>query len=363
MQDLVHQSEAITVSDLVSGERQFVLDLGIDLELWRNSPPYQIWDSKSERYLQPSRNLAVIVENHIRFLFIRDEELLINIPDSISNLTELAQLEIICCPLQRFPLSLCSLINLRHLLIYRSAIRSIPPEINQMSQLRSFTICQTPIQEIPSSIGSLSNLQELNFSENLLSFLPDTLSHCQHLRILNVGSNFLSSLPPSLKNIPFLNYINIGMNHFQTIPNWVLLVPNKGIGRNPFRSLHNFKFHSDGKFYLSIIDPLSLPDKIRQLVEKARIYGMDYEHDPTKAALFDDLMAQLETYYALSTMDLAAKFVSNGKLSDDEWIRLVHEATFEERDYLESHLSVDHPLLKTLNQRLRIEGTDFSLQG
>ena len=57
-----------------------------------------------------------------------------------------------------------------------------------------------------------------------------------------------------------------------------------------------------------------------------------------------------------TTLDLAQQLIQNVKaLTEDELERLYAEGSYKERKLLEAHLPPDHPILKKIDEKLKIE--------
>ena len=60
-----------------------------------------------------------------------------------------------------------------------------------------------------------------------------------------------------------------------------------------------------------------------------------------------------------TTLDLAQQFIQDEKsLTIEELERLHSESSYKERELLEAHLPIDHPILLKIDEKLKIELPD-----
>ncbi|XP_044859069.1 leucine-rich repeat and death domain-containing protein 1 isoform X3 [Mauremys mutica] len=97
--------------------------------------------------------------------------------------------------LTKLPEELSKLTCLRELDISHNALKDIPEGIGELKHLVSLTANNNSISQLPKSVTSLSDLQQLNLSGNQLICLPSGLQHLQSLKDINFDGNPLIRPP------------------------------------------------------------------------------------------------------------------------------------------------------------------------
>ncbi|PRP89561.1 putative leucine-rich repeat receptor-like protein kinase [Planoprotostelium fungivorum] len=191
-------------------------------------------------------------------LYLGNNMLSGNIPDCISQLTQLTDLNVASNNLAGYPGTMQSLVNLQTLYIGSNSLNM--PNICTMRKLRVFDMSNNRKKAyispcnytgmvinqffassaqlggtIPPTMGDLPliafdisfngvsgavpsgifnpNLILLGMQYNKLSgIIPDSLMTCIRLVYLNIGFNFFSSMPSSFANLTSLQYMNLEMN-------------------------------------------------------------------------------------------------------------------------------------------------------
>src|SRR5258708_21773277 len=77
----------------------------------------------------------------------------------------------------------------------------LPEAISQLTELRQLDLTGNRLTTLPDSLGQLSHLETLYLDENQLSVLPESLGQLSQLDALHVDSNLLTALPNSLDNL------------------------------------------------------------------------------------------------------------------------------------------------------------------
>ncbi|XP_047933475.2 lanosterol 14-alpha demethylase isoform X4 [Anser cygnoides] len=105
------------------------------------------------------------------------------LPDAMADMEKLK--------LTQIPEELSKLVCLRELDISHNALKEMPDSIGELEYLVHLIANNNDISQLPKSITSLRNLQHLDLSENRLKSLPAGLHHLHLLKDINFDGNFL----------------------------------------------------------------------------------------------------------------------------------------------------------------------------
>ena len=169
------------------------------------------------------------------------------IPDDLSLLENLNELDVSFCELKEFPSPILELKKLEHLNISNNFIRSIPQDITRL-QLKMFHLGKNPLdkfpkflyqfsalektdlsncylERIPPVIFGLKNLTTINLRDNCITEIPEEV--CQlNLEKLNVADNPLNELPESFRNFVNMEDLDISFTNLEEIPFQILYLNN-----------------------------------------------------------------------------------------------------------------------------------------
>jgi len=137
-----------------------------------------------------------------------------NIPEEISNLTNLEELHINNSSLTSLPNSIENLKSLRVIYAEYTKLNSLPETIGNLTNLRLLHLNNSKLISLPESIGNLSNLAVLSLSVNRLTELPDSIGNLINLLYLYLDNNSLIKLPKTIKNLTNLSELAINHNDF-----------------------------------------------------------------------------------------------------------------------------------------------------
>jgi internalin A len=140
------------------------------------------------------------------------------IPESLSQLTNLTELYLWGNQISEIPESLSKLTNLTELYLWQNQISGIPESLSKLTNLTELYLWQNQISEIPESLSQLTNLTELNLSQNQISEIPESLSQLTNLTELNLSQNQISEIPESLSQLTNLTGLNLSQNQISEIP-------------------------------------------------------------------------------------------------------------------------------------------------
>lgn len=161
--------------------------------------------------------------------------------------------------LQTLPDEISHLRLLQELNCSRNKLYSLPPSIASLTQLQVLKANGNCIATLPKEIGRCSSLECLNLSENALTSIPQEIAECSCLRTLLLQNNDLARLPLSLAALrDRIEHLDVSNNNDQmttTLP---------------------AKIHRDAH---SIMWILSLQQEKQHLIERLRQDMMVLQHD------------------------------------------------------------------------------------
>ncbi|QEE15186.1 hypothetical protein DSAG12_01010 [Promethearchaeum syntrophicum] len=146
-----------------------------------------------------------------------------------------------------------------------------------------------------------------------------------------IRDNF-STIPETIKNLKILRIIDISYNPFVSLETFKYLFSNPNLTIiSDFTSSVNYKLTIDG---------LNKPEKVKKL-------WMDHNYEG------------IMQYYTHPIVEIAQKYAQDSKsLTNHERLRLETEPTNEVRDILEFSLPKNDPILKIINDKLKIHLTN-----
>jgi hypothetical protein len=166
---------------------------------------------------------------YARYITIDGKSELVEIPEFIINLPNLAHLTITNCGIKSLP-SKIETFWLRELVLTNNNITVLPDSIGNLKELVYLDLANNGIEYLPESIGELGELGHLDLSENNLQRLPDSFSKLVELEHLDLSGNDIKELK-KYPSVPYdfkkLEYVNLDGNH-----NLTNAAPAKGFARD-----------------------------------------------------------------------------------------------------------------------------------
>jgi hypothetical protein len=99
------------------------------------------------------------------------------------------------------------------------ALESLPESISNLSFLATLQIDKNSLTSLPSGVGDLSNLTALIASNNFIESIPESVGDLSNVWYLDLGYNNLETLPSSLSNMSSLQYLYLFGNNLSSLPN------------------------------------------------------------------------------------------------------------------------------------------------
>jgi Leucine-rich repeat (LRR) protein len=148
------------------------------------------------------------------------------IPPTISNLQNLRELQLFDAKIEHLPSELGKLKNLSTFIFSRNLIREplknplkiLPDFISKLFKLENLNLSNCGLETIPSWIGNLTNLTGLSLDNNHISFIPESFGNLSKLAGVSFEKNLISYLPESIGNLANLSHLHLGRNKISRLP-------------------------------------------------------------------------------------------------------------------------------------------------
>ena len=144
-----------------------------------------------------------------------------SLPDSIGDLESLEILNLRSNKLIQLPESISKLTKLRELNLGFNDLTSLPDSIGNLKSLEILSLKYNKFESFPQEIFSLYSLKKLNLESLKLNKTSEKLGQLINLEDLSLHSNQLTTLPSSIKNLKSLKSLDIGSNNFTSLPNFI----------------------------------------------------------------------------------------------------------------------------------------------
>ncbi|XP_014347654.1 volume-regulated anion channel subunit LRRC8D-like [Latimeria chalumnae] len=190
----------------------------IALESMKELKHLKLLNFKSNFSKIPSN--VVDVATHLSKLVIQNDGTKLTVLNNLKKLSNLSELELQSCYLERIPQALSSLTNLQKIDLKSNNIRTME-EVSGFQSLRRLTclrLWHNIIVSIPNTINVLRNLEQLFLSNNRLESLPNALFDLHKLRHLDVSYNLISLLPKNIEQLENLQSFSISDNKVDLLP-------------------------------------------------------------------------------------------------------------------------------------------------
>lgn len=151
---------------------------------------------------------------------------LTSIPEEITQLRGLTQLNLSENNLTTLPESITQLTNLSYLDLSKNSISALPNSVTQLTKLQKLNLHYNNLIELPGNLVKLENLEVLNLSDNSLTSLPNTIGDLKNLQELNLYYNSLRSLPDTIGKLTNLQSLNLSDNNLSSLPDTIIQLTN-----------------------------------------------------------------------------------------------------------------------------------------
>jgi Leucine-rich repeat (LRR) protein len=279
--------------------------------------------ARSEAYYHAGRKIKEALRKNVIELDLSELDL-IELPESLGQLSQLKSLDLSNNQLTVLPESLGQLTQLHSLNVSVNQLITLPESLGQLRQLQSLDVSANQLVALPESLGQLKQLQSLDISVNQLTKLPEPLAELTQLQSLDISNNELEKLPEWLGNLYKLQEItliglglnsfpefigkltnlkslNLGANELTSIPQFISRLSeleDVAIGANPFTNFPIIlcQLKSLRNIYLLQSQITTIPDEINKLSKLEALY--------LRSCLLTDLPAPLAQLENLRTIEL-----------------------------------------------------------
>lgn len=128
--------------------------------------------------------------------------------------------------LTELPESLSQLAHLQELEVANNELTVLPEWLGQLTRLQLLNLANNQLMELPDSIGALRTLKYLAISGNLISEFPPSFSKLHNLQTLYLGypggggHSALMGMPAQLRSLKRLKEIYLAQCQIQELPDW-----------------------------------------------------------------------------------------------------------------------------------------------
>uniref|UniRef100_H3AX97 LRRC8 pannexin-like TM region domain-containing protein n=2 Tax=Latimeria chalumnae TaxID=7897 RepID=H3AX97_LATCH len=137
---------------------------------------------------------------------------------SFQYLKELTCLKLWHNSIVLIPDSINILKNLKELFLSHNKLETLPVALFELSNLKQLDVSYNLITLLPKEIEKLKSLQYFSIQENKVALLPLQLFKCVNLQKLNLGQNMLTSVPAEVGQLTHLTYLELKGNHLKSLP-------------------------------------------------------------------------------------------------------------------------------------------------
>ncbi|KAJ8011378.1 hypothetical protein DPEC_G00057540 [Dallia pectoralis] len=157
---------------------------------------------------------------HLIQLAVHNDGTKLLVLNSLKKMTNISDLELYNCELERIPHAIFSLTNLQELDLKSNNIRTIEEVISfqHLKRLTCLKLWHNKIIAIPVSIGLVKSLESLFLSHNQLETLPPALFLLPKLRHLDVSHNSITAIPPDVGLLQNLQHFAVNSNKVEVLP-------------------------------------------------------------------------------------------------------------------------------------------------
>lgn len=151
-----------------------------------------------------------------------DGLLLEQLPIELGDLVALKNLDIRKTPLKKIPDVFEKLKNLEHLRLIETQLKELPKSITKLKNIKGITVMNAQIKALPKGLGNLQNLQYFHFSENLLTEFPSELCKIYGLYNVRLDHNKIKEVPECITHWKELHSLDLKNNAFEEYPDVLL---------------------------------------------------------------------------------------------------------------------------------------------
>ncbi|HEX5706065.1 MAG TPA: leucine-rich repeat protein, partial [Pyrinomonadaceae bacterium] len=186
--------------------------------------------------------------------------------------------------LDELPESLSQLTQLESLNLSDNQLTELPESLSRLTQLKSLNLSHNRLTELPEWMGQLARLNTLKLSGNRLTELPESLGQLTQLVTFDVLANQLTELPESLGELTKLEWVDLSGNQLSSLSEFPvrwhrlthLYIGSAGMG-NPIGQLPSWLRSCTGLLALgaAYCELTSVPEWIGELASLSTLWLND----------------------------------------------------------------------------------------
>ncbi|XP_047010321.1 leucine-rich repeat-containing protein 1 isoform X1 [Ictalurus punctatus] len=146
------------------------------------------------------------------------ENMLTYLPESLSQLHRLEELDVGNNELYNLPETIGCLVSLKDLWLDGNQLSELPEEIGSMKNLLCLDVSENKLEHLPEEMACLLSLTDLLVSQNLIDALPQGIGKLKRLSILKADQNRLVQLPESIGDCESLTELVLTENQLLRLP-------------------------------------------------------------------------------------------------------------------------------------------------
>ncbi|XP_063787724.1 volume-regulated anion channel subunit LRRC8C-like isoform X2 [Pseudophryne corroboree] len=157
----------------------------------------------------------------LRSLTIHNETCKLSSVTNLKKFTNLINLRLLYCQLDRIPSSVFSLVKLQNLDLSNNSLSSLVElaSFQQLKNLVCLRLSNNKISAIPPHIAKLASLEILYISRNQLTEISVAVFKLTRLSHLDVSNNEICILPTEIGQLVNLEYLSVSHNRLTSLPN------------------------------------------------------------------------------------------------------------------------------------------------
>lgn len=185
-----------------------------------NFPEIKKQTSTIEELLLLGNKLKIIPESIRAFIKLRSLHLKQNPIEDIHPSICFLPLQHICATtvVAKAALQLFKVKSVRDLDLTACRLQEIPDYVSELTELIELTLNKNSISEVPSALGSCTQLQTLRINDNVLTAVHDKLGSLPVLSHVDFGNNLLRDVPTALFSLGKLDNLLLHNNFIDEIP-------------------------------------------------------------------------------------------------------------------------------------------------
>jgi len=124
------------------------------------------------------------------------------------------------CLLTSIPEEISNLVNLEELDLSTNLLNVLPNSLSKLTKLKTLCLHHNDFDYIPLVVTRIINLERLDMEFNFIKRIPESIRHLTKLKWLILKSNRIDNIP-NISNLKLLYTLELSFNHITNIPNYL----------------------------------------------------------------------------------------------------------------------------------------------